>query len=110
MCRIEIKGRLVAGFPEASEPPCYCQRFGVSMLILSWCELKRILKGIASGVETMSWLRRSQMFIDFVANQCLALQRSTMCRKMNTSNFTFRSAGAKNLLERMVYTHSVPPG
>src|SRR5678816_2280961 len=55
MCRIEIKGRLVAGFAKKpNEPPCYCQRFGVSMLTLSWCELKLILKGIASGCKADS--------------------------------------------------------
>ena len=50
------------------------------------------------------------MFVDFAANQCLALQRSATYRKVNTSNSTFRSAGAKNLLERTVYKHSVPTG
>jgi hypothetical protein len=39
------------------------------------------------------------MFIDFAANHCLALQRSAMYWSMNTSDHTFRSAGAKNLMD-----------
>ena len=32
-------------------------------------------------------------------NNCLALQRSAMYRKMSTSNHTSRSAGAKNIID-----------
>jgi unsaturated chondroitin disaccharide hydrolase len=49
------------------------------------------------------------MFIAFAANYCLALQWSAIFL-MNTSNHTFRSAGARNFLDSQVYKHSVPPG
>ena len=33
--------------------------------------------------QTMSWLQRSLMSIDFATNNCLALQRSAMHLEMN---------------------------
>ncbi len=38
------------------------------------------------------------MFIDFAAKHYSALKGSAMYWWMNTSNFTFRSVGAKNLI------------
>lgn len=36
----------MASLPEPGEPTCYCQLFDVSILTLSYPELKLILKGI----------------------------------------------------------------
>ena len=48
------------------------------------------------------------MFIDFLANYSMALQRSAMYGVwMSSSNHAFRSAGAKT---EGVYKHSVPLG
>jgi hypothetical protein len=50
------------------------------------------------------------MFIDFAANNCLALQRSAMFWKMSTSNPGISLRWSEEPLNRGIYKHSVPPG